>query len=277
MMLEGDFKLVSAKKRSNKSAQRKESTITRSQLTGIPDINKESAIRRIELAKEEIQESDFYTAVRVVLLQGLKLLNSSEIKEIICYGLGHVAECMTSRYQLGLLLLLKDNFNSEVYIHDPVFYSAECELLRDLNFQLITENEEGKRKLKPSVTTLVYLPHCPKQITNNFLWANWGPQLTNCLLFCNSFNKIVETNPKTVLYTSVSYILNIFPHTEEFGVINSFQYKEIFNDLAIHVFPQKKLDLVASDLWNYCEEPKYSADDTEFITNKLQSSLRLNS
>jgi hypothetical protein len=197
------------------------------------------------------------------------------VKEITCYGIGHFVDCVGARYQFGLLLSLKDHFTARVSIFDPVFYSPEIEILRELGLEVITVNEEGKRKANPDTGTLIYLPHCPKQLTNNFLWTNWGPELKNCIIFSNSFSKIVESQPKRILNTSARYILNISPYTEELAVDNSFRYKDIFNDIAIHIFPQKKLNSVAQVFWNLCDEPKYSADETEFVTKKLISALKV--
>jgi hypothetical protein len=227
------------------------------------------------VSKEIVATSDLYSSVLRKLNQGLDQLDLSEVKEIICYGLGHFVDCIEARYQLGLLLSLKDHFSASVSIFDPVFYNSEIEILRELGFEVITVNEEGKRKTNPDIVTLIYLPHCPKQLINNFLWTNWGPELKNCIIFGNSFSKIIDSQPERILNTSAGYILNISPYTEELHIDNSFQYKDIFNDIAIHIFPQKKLNSVAQAFWNFCDEPKYSADETEFITNKLISALRV--
>jgi len=227
------------------------------------------------LTKKEFAKSEFYSSVLIKLNQGLHQLNFVGVKEIICYGLGHFVDCVESRYQFGLLLCLKDHFSANVCIFDPIFYSAEIEILTELGCEVITANEEGKRKTTPDTVTLVYLPHCPRQLTNNFLWTNWGPELKNCIIFSNRFSKIIESQPKRILNANAGYILNIIPYTEEFSLDNSFRYKDIFNDLAIHFFPQERLASLSQDFWNLCEEPKYSADETEFITNKLISGLKV--
>lgn len=231
--------------------------------------------RRILLAKEEIATSEFCSTVLIKLNQGLNQLDFVGVKKIICYGLGHFVDCVGPRYQFGLLLSLKDHFSASVSVFDPVFYNTEIEILRELGCEVITVNEEGKHKLSPHIVTLVYLPHCPKQLTNNFLWTNWGPELKNCIIFSNSFSKIVESQPKRILNTSAGYILNIIPHTNELSINNSFKYKDIFNDLALHIFPHEKLSSVSQVFWNVCEEPKYNADETEFITKKLISLLKV--
>lgn len=236
-------------------------------------ISQETAIRRITSAKQDIITSDFYSSILVGFKQGLDLLGNPTVKEIVCYGLGHFAECMLSRFQFGLLIALKEHFNLEAFVYDPIFYQLERELLTTFGFKLIEDNEEGKRLI--SATTLAFFPHCPKQLTNNFLWSNWGLGLKNCIILGNSFTNIIESLPKRILRDSAKFILNIHAHTEEIGVVNSFKYTDIFNDIAIHVFPENKLRLIAQDLWDLRDEPIYCEDDLELITKSLTSSLQL--
>ncbi|XP_021939694.1 SRR1-like protein isoform X2 [Zootermopsis nevadensis] len=270
------FSYVKTKKRRTRNFEtNKKTLVTAGSDSGEGKFNNEAAIRRILLAKKEVETSDFYSSVLRKLNEGLNQLDFLDVKEIVCYGLGHFVECVGARYQFGLLLSLKDHFSSHVSIFDPIFYNSEINILRELGFEVITVNEEGKRRASPDAVTLIYLPHCPKQLTNNFLWSNWGPELRNCIIFSNSFSRIIESQPKRILKANAEYILNISPYTEELGVDNSFRYKDIFNDIAIHIFPQKKLNSVSQVFWNLCDEPEYSADETEFITNKFISALKV--
>lgn len=276
-MPDDDFIYVKTKRRRRNTETTQKVLVATGSESHKVKINKETGIRRILLTKQEVATCDFYSSVLIKLNQGLNQLNFLGVKEIICYGLGHFVDCVESRYQFGLLLSLKDHFSANVCIFDPVFYSTEIEILRELGCEVITANEEGKRKITPDTVTLVYLPHCPKQLTNNFLWTNWNPELKHCIIFSNSFSKIIESQPKRILNVSAGYILNIIPYTEEFSLDNSFRYKDIFNDIAIHIFPQERLASLSQDFWNLCEEPKYSVDETEFITSKLISGLKVES
>lgn len=196
-------------------------------------------------------------------------MGKRDIEEIVCYGLGHFADCIISRYQLGLLLFLKQQFCPKVFVYDPIFTPTECELLQTLNCELISENEEGKRKLVEGLTTLVFLPHCPKQLTNNFLWSNWGPQIKECILLCNSFSSILEKHPHHTLRSSLTYIIHIFQYTEELHIDNCFKYQDIFNDLSLHIFPDKNIS-AENNLWTLKDTPTYPPEDIEFITKKIQ-------
>lgn len=198
------------------------------------------------------------------LREGSEYLKGADVKEIVCLGIGHVGERIVPRYQLGLLLCLKEKYNASVYVQDPVLWKVEKEILTDLGLQPLDKNIQGKYKAKPNATTIFFLPHCPKQLTNNLLWRNWGVNLCNCIVIANSFTNITETLTKRQLMQSASYISNIFPHTLELAVVNSFKYFDVFNDTAIHIFPSSRLSLIPIDFWKNRTEPKYE-DDAEFI------------
>ncbi|XP_069677883.1 SRR1-like protein isoform X2 [Periplaneta americana] len=270
-----DFKLVKTRKRGGRNTNKKKAFVDECSQNNLCSISKETIIRRTLLAKEETVASDFCSSVLVKLSEGLNELTNLDIKEIICYGLGSFADSVTSRYQFALLLALKEHFSTSVLIYDPIFNDTEIDVLKELGCQVITINEEGKHKIQSHHFTLLYLPHCPKQLINNFLWTNWGPELQNCIIFSNSFSRIIESQPKRFLTESAGYILNIFPYTEELEIDNCFRYNDIFNDTAIHIFPQKKLNSVPQNFWDLCEEPKYCEDDTEFIGQKLISTLKV--
>lgn len=201
--------------------------------------------------------------------EALEILKSSDIKEIVCFGLGRFGECVVSRYQLALLLHLKDLYNVKVYVYDPIFSESERVILTKFNCEVLNHNSEGKHSIKDNESTLFYLPHCPKQLCNNLLWSNWGLKLSCCIIICNSFTNILEAEPTRILAKSCEYILNISPYVVELAVINNFKYHDIFNDTAIHIFPSSKISLIAEDFWRFKEEPVYPDSDTEFVTKKM--------
>lgn len=224
--------------------------------------------RRIVAAKYDLHISDIYASVKASLQEGLAILHETNITEIVCFGLGKIGESVVSRYQLALLLCLKDLYGVKVCAYDPVFDKSEKLLLKKLDCEILDYNLEGKYSITNCRTTLFYLPHCPKQLCNNLLWSNWGLQLSHCIIISNSFSKIIELTPKRLLLKSAQYILNISPHVVELAVINNFKYYDIFNDTAIHIFPIQDISLISDDFWKLNKEPHYSDDDIEFITKK---------
>lgn len=177
---------------------------------------------------------------------------------------------MIARYQLGLLLCLKDLYKVKIRVFDPIFRQQEIDLLEGFGFEVLIKNSEGKYPVEK--TTLFFLPHCPKQLSNNLIWANWSLNLSNCIIVANSFTNILETNNKKAIEENAGYILRISPHLLELAIINTFRYYDIFNDLALHVFPYKKLRLLSDDFWKYNhQEPDYHRNDLEFVRNKLDN------
>ncbi|XP_023946258.2 SRR1-like protein [Bicyclus anynana] len=256
------FQLVSTKKSSKKKV-----LVPRNDLHLKLDskIDIEKSFKRIETAVGELECSEY---LKSVIKAVSNFLNDKNIVEIICFGLGHIGESNISRYQLALLLCLRNKFNPDkVLVHDPIFYTDECELLKKLNLTLIEENTEGNYIITKKGTSLVYLPHCPKQLTNNFLWSNWGLNLENCILLCNSFTSITEISDR-ILSETVPYIQKILSLTQEVYLDNNFVFKDIFNDTSLHFFTKKLLESVSSDFWNNKEKPQYT-NDVEFITSLI--------
>lgn len=203
-------------------------------------------------------------------MESLTVLNCNGISEIICYGLGRFSQYKPPKYQLALLLCLKAQYDARVYIYDPVFCPEEVQVLRTLGLEIIETNEEGKRVIQDKITTLIYMPHCSRQLMNNFLYANWGDRLSNCILLANSFSEIIDNCLHRNILDTAGYILRIQPYVTEIQLENSFVYEEVFSDLSIHIFTKQDLLKVPSDFWDSNEEPQYLTNKVEFITNTTQ-------
>lgn len=216
-------------------------------------------------AKLEISRTDLFDSVKASLTESLSALKNPKILEIVSLGLGKLGESTTSRYQFALLLCLKDLYNLKVFVYDPIFKEDDISLLNHFEINVLKDNTEGKYKVQNN-TVLFYLPHCPKQLSNNLVWANWGLKLSYCIIIANSFKKIVEQCSTRTLKISAEYIAKIEPHVLELPIINSFKYFEIFNDTSIHIFP--KLNYLSQDFWQDHTEPEY-IEDIEFVKKDL--------
>lgn len=187
--------------------------------------------------------------------------------QILCFGLGRFSSCSTSRFQLAYILLIKEHFNiKSASFSDPIFSSQEKLLLESLNCQVITENLEGKNQIENNDKTIFYLPHCPKQLTNNILWKNWGLYLKNIILIGNSFDSLISSTPERILKSNAEFILKINPFVKELHLENNFKYSDIFNDTSIHLFEKDKIESLEIEFWENISEPTYNKEDTEFIT-----------
>jgi len=109
----------------------------------------------------------------------------------------NIAGCVSARFQLALLLLIREFLNipeERAFVNDPIFFCSEVKLLRRLKLEVISENLECK--LKCQVPTIIFLPHCPKQLTNNLLYANWSPEgLTKWVDFASKTVWLIHAQP----------------------------------------------------------------------------------
>ncbi|XP_026812719.1 SRR1-like protein isoform X1 [Rhopalosiphum maidis] len=194
------------------------------------------------------------------------VLNGSNPSSILCYGLGNFFESIQSKYQLGLLLTIKNEFKiKNCYVYDPKFTDAERTHLAEVGCDSLSENEEGKRSLLPG--TFVYMPHCPKQLLNNLLWANWNKEiLASCIIVCNSIDQTVTSTLDRVLNKYAYYVQKISPYVIEKKCCDNFMYDDVFNDMALHIFPDEKLKELENIFWERSKEPLYDNDELEFIT-----------
>lgn len=159
-------------------------------------------------------------------------------------------------------------------MHDPIFYKGECDILKRFNIEIIEQNIEGNYVISDQGITLLYFPHCPKQLTNNFLWSNWGVNIKNCVLIGNSFNSLIESQPNRLLSETVAYIHKLFPFTSEIVLENNFKYTDIFNDTSLHWFPKEKIDTIDHNFWKKNNKPSYENTE-EFITSLMIEKLKL--
>ncbi|KAF7268753.1 SRR1-like protein [Rhynchophorus ferrugineus] len=238
-------------------------------------IDKDKIIRRIVVAKEEFLATGVYESFTALLTEGLTILKKPKISKIVCFGLGHVSELTISRYQFVLLLCLKELYKLEVLLYDPVFNENDIFVLKYFGMIVESKNIEGKYLVTDNKTTLFYLPHCPKQLLNNLLWANWGLSLSCCIIISNSINKVVEDHTIKELSISGEYIAKISPYALELGLVNNFKFFEVFNDTSLHFFPINDLSIVPVDFWEENVEPVYNDGDVEFITSQFMSKLTI--
>ncbi|KAG7201019.1 hypothetical protein KM043_003371 [Ampulex compressa] len=242
--MDDDFTLVTRRRRRRKEDTRPRGSalLENSNLSCLeqdnPDLDCETFLRKLSELVLEIRSSSFAVNLLNVLSESLSVLAVAGISEIVCYGLGQFSCRRASKYQLALLVLLKTQYGCPVHVYDPSFLTKEVEVLRGMGFEIIGKNEEGKRIIGDG-TTLMYMPHCPTQLTNNFLYANWGKQLSHCVIMANSFS-----------------------------------YQEVFNDFNLHFFPLRNLDKVPSDFWKQRNEPSYYKSDVEFNVATMNSTLK---
>ncbi|VVC42260.1 Sensitivity To Red Light Reduced-like, SRR1 [Cinara cedri] len=227
---------------------------------------------RSQKYKKSIEECTNAVTISLFWTNLLAKLNEVYVESnpsaILCYGLGNFLESLQSRYQLGLLLAIKNVFKiKDCHIYDPKFTDTELQILAENGFEPISQNEEGKRSLLPG--TFVFLPHCPKHLLNNLLWINWEKViLTKCVIFCNCIDDTITLTPNKIVNKIAYYINKISPHVVmEKTFCNEFMYDDVFNDMALHIFPNEKLKDLENFFWERDNEPSYDTEELEFTKN----------
>ena len=196
--------------------------------------------------------------------------NSRDNVELLSYGIGNFTTCPIARYQLSFLIVLREKLQDKCTscsVYDPMFSKNDLEVLDKIDFSVIAENEEGKRQC--SVPTVAFMPHCGKALYNNFVWKNLhsGPDCTlrNVILIGNSFSRMIERTPKSVLMATGNYIIKMADYTQEVSLPSNTSHSDVFNDLSVHTFPRSKLNDIPGDFWDDLAEPQYTDEDVEFI------------
>ncbi|XDV49582.1 hypothetical protein PO909_018805 [Leuciscus waleckii] len=202
------------------------------------------------------------------------LNGDASLQHCVCYGLGNFASCVSSRYQLAMLLLLLETLQIPVgscSVYDPVFSVSECDALKELGFTVLTENEEGKRPVYQP--TLFYLMHCGKALYNNLLWRNWTPQtLQKIIIIGNRFHGIQERMLQREFERDYSFLSNVTSVCDETPLPCAPRFMDVFNDTALIQFPLEKLNKLPETMWIEPSEPLYQhCQDLEIIQRERKS------
>ncbi|KAM9858818.1 SRR1-like protein [Aulostomus maculatus] len=214
------------------------------------------------------------TEVSIDPLQDSRASRVSPQTECVCYGLGSFSSCVSSRYQLAMMLLLLEAGQiplKDCSMFDPVFSSGEKDVLRVLGLTVLSENEEGKRHVTKPI--LFYLMHCGKALYNNLLWRNWSTQrLPLMMIIGNSFNGMRDRTVERELKQHYSYISRVVSVCEETQLACPSRLRDVFSDTALITFPSSNLIQLPQSTWIEPPEPQYmQCPDLEIILKDAQS------
>lgn len=228
-----------------------------SSIGGTDEVSDADVLRKLSGVESDLRSSGYLRDLLNILGKCVASGRTS-IKNIVCYGLGNFSQCVSGRYQLGLLLCIREFFSADsIEIYDPVFTETERRILSSLNLSVLDRNEEGKRHTHEP--TLFYMPHCGTPLYNSVLWANWDKaSLNRIVILGNSFDTIWTNKLESTLLKKCSFLVNVRPAVREFVIANNFRFGDVFNDLALHTFDAS---LLPEDAWTLCEEPIYNEDD----------------
>lgn len=226
--------------------------------------NYERTKAKIDFAVDELRATqfckDFLQHIHDIVEQKGVLSSASSTKneqgfmvhQIVCYGLGRIATSYISRFQLALLLILREHLSKlniclanqrqvTCYAYDPVFTELDTSLLQSCNIEVLSHNEEGRRKVESSPNsnelTTFYMVHCDKFLYNNLLGVNQS-SLHKMIVIGNSFNSMKERVVERTLEDEYKFIYRVLSQqiVKEVPLSNWQEMDDIFNDTSIHHF-----------------------------------------
>lgn len=115
---------------------------------------------------------------------------------VLGLGLGSIKDSRAAQTQLAFLLILCDYLAEQTQLpltiqsYDPVYDESDHTILSAFNVIPIRINLQGRHVVQTSM--LLFMPHCPRELYENFLRTNWNRNaLGNVLLCCNELDKYV--------------------------------------------------------------------------------------
>lgn len=253
--------------RKNKISRRVNKTVLTCDSQSVKDFDIEKCKEKINSYRLELLCSDFSKKFFDVLQKTISIEEkNSSIEEMVVYGIGSISSSITAKYQLALVLLIIEKLQIKCYVYDPILVQKEMDLLQSFNINVIDKNEECKRLA--CIATMFFMLHCGKAMYNNLLWRNWSKQhLEKVYIIGNDFSSYEERLPARVFLETGKYIKQVLPYTLKNKIENCFVHDDIFNDTALHTFPENLLLQVSEKLWSENSEPTPIPDDVEIIRN----------
>lgn len=173
----------------------------------------------------------------------------------ICLGVGRPACSLNARAQLALFLLLCRELGIEsgtaCSVYDPQLSAAEREAVLLLGGTCPTRNAIARCPVAPQHVTLVYMPHCGKQLYSNLLAANWtAPQLQRIALLGNRLADYEERTPSALLMAQAPFVRHVLDVVSNMGCLGDYDDAPgAFSDTHMQVFTPDRLAAVPADLW----------------------------
>lgn len=172
--------------------------------------------------------------------------------QILCLGIGS-ASVPAARDQWALLQDMRHHIFKHCGIHplvivfDPQFGELDVALVHRQQAQLPTENSCGAYEL--SERTLVYMPHCPKELYEALLRANWRKEALEHIILCGN-----ELGQYSTDMTAFPCLERIAPYTHAYPVPSLPASTAGALDASIQVFFSPWLDMPdtkPAQTWSY--------------------------
>ena len=146
----------------------------------------------------------------------MEVVCESSPVQILCLGIGS-ASVPAARDQWALLQDMRQHISKRcgtqplVVVFDPQFDDMDVALVQRQQAQLPQENNCGAYQL--SEPTLVYMPHCPKELYEALLRANWKKEALDHIILCGN-----ELSLYSTAMTAYPCLERIAPYTHAYPV-----------------------------------------------------------
>lgn len=172
-------------------------------------------------------------------------------ERIVCYGIGSPSISHISRYQLGLLLLLRELWQAPpssegaagsasalpTFVFDPILSDADRAIVASLGLRALGASE-GRALSVGGLRCLLFMPHCELGLYEAVLSANWASGLPRLWVLGNSLrayaDRVVsraQQQPTPRLDEAQAARL-----VRELQVPDRFCVGGVFNNLSLHAF-----------------------------------------
>jgi hypothetical protein len=143
----------------------------------------EAVKNSIQSCVDELKGTNLYGSLTLILRA-----HCEAVHQIVCYGVGNfsIGTASAPLWQLACVLVVRELLQaSSVDFFDPCTTSLERAVLKELNIEVIAQNERAQRCVE--CPTLFIMPHCPQGLYNNLLLFNWDTRtLMNVYILGNS-------------------------------------------------------------------------------------------
>ncbi|KIM80814.1 hypothetical protein PILCRDRAFT_518728 [Piloderma croceum F 1598] len=196
----------------------------------------------LERAINELMGTGWITECQQILCEAMNTFPFTSF-EVLCLGLGSPSCSRDARAQLAFLVSTCDSCGIDrrkVSIYDPVFTEDDVKLLRDLQFNCLTDDKQAKYPLLNP--TLLFMPHCDRNLYENVLRANWTQErLQNMLLIANCFSEYVDNIPSHKLTVESPCLTRIAPYLESRDLPALISPATAFNNTSIQLVKREAL------------------------------------
>jgi hypothetical protein len=137
--------------------------------------------KNIQLAREKLQKSSAYKEIMEQMQNPEMVARIKNVidtdphhsqLQLVLYGVGEMKHEIGA-LQLAFAILLREKFEwvNDIVVFDPILSPLETRAICELNCTYLFVNEEGRRTVDRP--TLFFMPHCPVNLFENVLQANW--------------------------------------------------------------------------------------------------------